>query len=195
MAENTLGIYHIAQRPDIYEPMRNNNFELIVHDIDNLLRAGVTTTDADDYIKDGQETIRYTVSKVNIPNYTISNFEIRRGNLGIKAAGTMTFGEGSLEIIDYIGADSKSVLMAWQRLAGDPATEKIGRMKDYKKRCTLLEYSCDFELVRYWDIYGAWVSEVPNDELDAAGGNDKRTMGCKLVFDKAVMHAGNDYAG
>lgn len=192
-----LGIYHLAERPDLYEPMRNNNFELLVHDFDNLLKPGSTTTDdATDYYsaEEVKETIRFTVNKVNIPNYTISNFEVRRGNLGMKAAGTMSFGEGSLEVIDYIGADSKSILMAWQRLAGDPVSEKIGRMKDYKKQCQLLEYSPDFELVRYWEIYGAWISTVSNDEVTADGGNDKRVVTATLVFDKAIMHQGNDYS-
>lgn len=141
------GAWHLADNPNIYEPMRNNTFELVVHDIENLQRAGVN--DGTDIIKDGQETIRFTVNKVTIPNFTQSVIEIRRSNTVVKFAGPMSFENGSMEVIDYIGADSKSVLMAWQALSGNINTEAVGRAKDYKKRATLIEYTPDFKPVRY----------------------------------------------
>lgn len=189
-----LGIYHLADRPDLYEPMRDNHFEFIVHDIDNLLRAGVSTTDDSDYVTGGQEVLRFSVNKVNIPNFTQQAISIKRGNTTMKAAGTIEFGDGEIEIVDYVGADSKSVLLAWQRLSGDVVTEAVGRMADYKKRCTLIEYTCDFKQVRYWDIYGAWVGSVRDNGLSNEGGNDKRVMTATLYFDKAVPHLPDDEA-
>ena len=53
MAEN-MGTYHLADNPQLYEPARSNNFEFIVMDIDELLRAGTKASGLEDeknYIK------------------------------------------------------------------------------------------------------------------------------------------------
>lgn len=192
-----LSIYHIASRPSIYEPMRDNTFEFLVHDIDNILKAGVDESVAaadTDYVTNGQEELRYAVTRANIPNFTQDSFEVQRANMSVKFAGTMKWGDGSIEVVDYVDSESSSTLLAWQRLSGDPVTEKVGRASAYKKHCTLLEYSADFELVRYWDIYGAWIKEANVAEKNAEGGNSKITISATICFDKAVPHFGNDYS-
>ena len=45
------GTYHLANNNDLYEPSRSNNFEFLVTDVDNLLRAGVDRDLADEVIK------------------------------------------------------------------------------------------------------------------------------------------------
>lgn len=189
------GAWHLASNPNIYEPMRNNTFELIVSGLGDLIKPGAATTE-DDIAIDGrdvldgtwaQEVIRFAVNKVTIPNFTQSVITVNRGNTQVKFAGTMTYGEGSLEVIDYIGADSKSVLMAWQKLSGDIKSEKVGYAANYKKDCYLIEYGPDFKEVRHWEIKGAWVSAVSNDENSNEGGNDKRTITATLQYDKAIL--------
>lgn len=189
------GAWHLADNPNLYEPMRNNTFEFIVTGLGDLIKPGASTTE-DGVVIDGrdvldgswsQEVIRFAVNKVNIPNFTQSVITINRGNTQIKFAGPMTFGEGTLEVIDYIGADSKSVLMAWQKLSGDIKGEKVGYAANYKKNGYLIEYGPDFKEVRHWEIQGAWVSGVPNDELSNEGGNDKRVISATLQFDKAIL--------
>lgn len=177
--------YHLSMSPKLYEPMRNNTFELVVEGLDDLVRAGKFVGDGNIY--GAQELIRLSVNKVNVPNFTQSIIEIQRGNTKLKFAGTMSFDTGSIEVIDYIGADSRSILMAWQKLSGDIEKETVGRAADYKKNCTLIEYTPDFEQVRAWKIYGAWVASVPTEELSNEGGNDKRVMSAQLVFDKMVL--------
>lgn len=195
MAE--FGISHLSAYKDIYEPMRDNVFEFLV-DFSNteLVKQGTSyLTDGNSIIDSNkaQEVLRFSVNKVDIPNYTQSVIEIKRGNMTMKAAGTMSFDEGSIEIIDYVGADSKSVLMAWQKLSGDPETEQVGRMSNYKKEATLLEYNSDFsKLVRYWKIQGAWVSKVSDGGVSNEGGDSKRVMTGTIVFDKAILVDGDD---
>ena len=44
MAENInggIGSYHLAERPDLYEIQRGNNFELTVEGLNKTLRAGI----------------------------------------------------------------------------------------------------------------------------------------------------------
>ena len=78
-------------------------------------------------------------SKEQIPMFTQDVITIKRGNSVMKGAGVPTFGDGSLVVNDFIGADTKSVLMAWQRLSYDVKTERVGNMADYKKICYLFE--------------------------------------------------------
>lgn len=189
MAEQ-IGTYHLADNPKLYNPQRGNNFEFIVTGIDDLLRAGTAEAE-DSRISKGQEVLRLSVVKTSIPNFSQSVIEIKRGNTILKAAGVPTFSEGSLEVNDFIGADTKSVLMAWQRLSYDVTTEKVGAMEDYKKDCTLVEYTPDYKQVRYWDLKGCWVSEITEGDFDMGDG-DKKTITAKIIYDRAIMHLPDD---
>ena len=109
----------------------------------------------------------------------------------MKAAGIPTFNEGSLVINDFIGADGKSALMAWQNLSYDVRTEKVGRMKDYKKDCYLLEYTPDYQLVRQWLLKGCWVSGITMSEFNQEQG-EKRTVSATIQYDSAFMQMPDD---
>lgn len=190
MADSTIGTYHLAANAELYEISRSNNFEFVVTGFDELLRVGAfeeTAEDLSDYVKGSQEILRLSVVKASVPHFTQSIIEVKRGNTVMKAAGVPTFSEGSLVVNDFIGADTKSVLMAWQRLSYDVTTEKIGRMVDYKHDCTLIEYTPDYEQVRYWDLKGCWISGISEGEYDMENG-DKRQITATIQFDKAIMH-------
>lgn len=184
-----IGTYHLAANPTRYEVQRSNNFEFIVTDIDSLLRSGVdaSTATSADTITNGQEVLRLSVVKMTIPSFSQNTIEIKRGNTTIKAAGVPTFGDGSLEVNDYIGADTKSVLLAWQRLSYDVTTETVGQMSAYKKNCTLIEYTPDYKQVRYWDLIGCWVSEVKEGDFDMES-NNKQVITAVIQYDRAIMH-------
>lgn len=186
MAEQ-IGTYHLANNPDLYELQRGNNFEFIVTGLDNLLRAGATEGDGRSRILNGQETLRLSVVKAPIPNYKQAPLEIKRGNSIMKMAGVPTFDSGNLVVRDFIGADTKSVLMAWQKLSYDVKTEKIGRMSAYKKDCTLVEYTPDYQMVRYWDLKGCWISGLAEDDFDMESGETK-SITATIEYDRAEMH-------
>lgn len=179
--------WHIADNPANYEPARTNNFEFIITDIDSLLKAGVDDTGEngdEDYIKGGQEIIRLSVNKFDAPHFSQGEIEISRGNVKSHYAGTMTFESGTLEVVDYIGVNGKSVLMAWQRLSGDAKTGKVGRAKDYKKTCTLIEYTPDYEQVRSWTLVGCWVQKLSESQFDMESSN-KKTVTAAIRYDRA----------
>ena len=50
MADNKMGSYHLADNPELYEIARSNNFEFVVTNLGNLLRAGANKTDTNAYI-------------------------------------------------------------------------------------------------------------------------------------------------
>lgn len=188
MADNKYGTYHLGDNPTLYDPQRSNTFEFVVTGIDNLLRAGYDGTEENAYITDAQETLRLSVDSASIPMFSQSTIEIKRGNSTIKFAGTPTFDSGSITVIDYMGADTKSALMAWQALSYNVKTDRVGNAADYKKDCYLLEYTPDFSrIVRQWLLKGCFVSGLSEDAFSMNGGGDKKTINATISYDRAIM--------
>ena len=169
-----IGTYHLADNPSLYEVQRNNNFEFIVTNLDGIKRAGAIGTESNAFISNAQEVIRIGVSKSFVPHFTQEVVQVKRGNTTLKYAGVPTFGEGTLELNDYIGADDKSAMMAWQNLSYDVETEKVGSMSNpntqYKKTCYLVEYTPDYRKVRTWVLYGCWISGLSEGDYSAEDG-------------------------
>lgn len=193
------GAYHLADNPDLYEVQRSNNFEFIVDDIDGILKVGATEADgAAGVISNAQQVLRFSVVSASLPMFSQEVISIRRGNSVMKAAGIPSFTDGSLVVNDYIGADTKSALMAWQQLSYNVKTEKVGSMgtiydnngniisKGYKKTCWLQEYTPDYRLVRTWKLAGCWVSALSEEGFNMEDGG-KKTITATISFDKAFM--------
>lgn len=188
MANNNFGAYHLSDNPELYEPQRTNNFTFVVSDIDGILRAAPNSyAENNRTIPNAQTVLYYSVLSASIPHFSQQAIDIPRGNSVVKVAGKPSFGDGSLTIQDFIGADGKSVIMAWQALSYDVETEAVGRMADYKKDCTLIEYTPDYkDVVRYYDLKGCWVGGI--DEGDRSyDGNNAASIKATIYFDKAIM--------
>lgn len=180
--------WHIADNPGLYEPARSNNFEFIILGVDNLLKAGVIAEEAtdEDLIKNGQEIIRLSVNKAPVPHHTQGEISISRGNTKTYYAGAIEYSEGQLEVIDYIGASGKSVLMAWQALSGKSVQGLVGMAKDYKKECVLVEYSPDYSRkLRSWRLKGCWVKGISEPEFSHENP-DKKVITATIRYDRAI---------
>ena len=186
-----IGTYHLADNPQLYEPARSNNFEFIITGIDSLLYAGLNPElehQANDYITNGQETIRLSVVSSSVPHFTLGVIDVKRGNNTMHVAGVPTFENHTLVVNDFIGAKTKSVLLAWQALAYDVKTEKVHRADNYKRTCYLYEYTPDNDtVIRYWELVGCWISGLSEDTFSMED-NAKRTVSATIVFDKAIPH-------
>ena len=167
-----IGTYNLADNPNLYEIARSNNFEFIISDFDNL-----------------QPAIIMSVTRASVPHFTQDVIRVRRGNNEIKYAGVPSFGEGSLVVNDYIGAGTKDYLMAWQNHSYNVITEKVGLVQDYKKNCTLIEYSPDYQVVRSWTLYGCWISGLSEDDFDSDNGNSTRRVTATIQYDHAKLDA------
>ena len=185
---------HIATNLANYEAARSPFFVFEVSDLDNLLntnyQGGINDDDAAANMMDGTkaaEAIRLNVTECDVPHYKVETLEYRRGNDKVKFAGLPEFNDGSIVVDDVVGLDTKSKLMAWLRLAYDPHTFKGGRMKDYKKTCTLLEYTQDYELIRTWTLYGCFVTEVSEGKFNREN-DEKRQLTATIVYDRAIMN-------
>lgn len=199
MADNKMGAYHLANNPALYEVARSNNFEFIVTGLGKILqngnkidsplyRAGVNTTDNNAKIDAAvaEDVIRLSVEKSSVPTFKQSPLSIRRGNSVMKFAGLPEFSDGTLVVRDFIGADTKSALMAWQNLSYNVKTQKIGQMKDYKKDCYLMEYTPDMQLIRTWELKGCWISGLDMGDFDQESG-EKRNITATIPYDYAIM--------
>lgn len=194
--ENSLsrGAYHIANNKTEYNPQRKDNFTLVVNGIDNLLRVGSrdASTAKIDQIKDGQEQIMLTLKNCGVPQVSQGEITVNRGNSVIKFAGKPTFADINFTAYDYIGSNVKDVLLAWQQLSYNSKYDYVGNAADYKKNCQLLQLTPDGELVRYWEIKGAWLKDVKPGDFDYSS-DDIQTIDATLAYDWAEIRLPDDY--
>ena len=185
--DNTYGTYHLADNPALYDPMRNNTFEFVVTGLDKLLRVGSDGSEENAYITNAQEVLRLSVDSASIPMFTQEVIPVKRGNSTIKFAGTPSFASGSLVVNDWIGADSKSALMAWQNLSYNVKTDRVGNAADYKKDCWLIEYTPDYtKQVRQWQLKGCFISGLSEDAYSMSS-DGKKTISATIEYDRAIM--------
>ena len=179
--DNTYGTYHLADNPALYDPMRNNTFEFVVTGLDKLLRVGADGSEENAYITNAQEVLRLSVDSASIPMFTQEVIPVMRGNSTIK------FASGSLVVNDWIGADSKSALMAWQNLSYNVKTDRVGNAADYKKDCWLIEYTPDYtKQVRQWQLKGCFISGLSEDAYSMSS-DGKKTISATIEYDRAIM--------
>ena len=186
--DNQRSLFHIVEgQRSSYEPARSTDFELFVYGLEDLV-------DGVDNEKDVTEAIRIAVAKAPVPHFSINVLEQRRGNTVQKFAGTPTFQAGQIELYDWIGLNTKSILTAWQAKAcqlikkGDQqyGTGKTGVLSDYKKTATLVEYTPDGQKVRSWKMYGCWISSIDEDAFDHSNQQSERRIRATMEYDLAI---------
>lgn len=188
------GAYHIANNKVEYNPQRKNNFMLVVTGLGDLPRVGsdLDTTNPEDIIENGQEEIILSLKSCDTPNISLNKLEVNRQNSTIKFAGKPSFNDLNLEVYDYIGSNIKDTLLAWQNLSYNSKFDFMGGARKYKKDCQLLQLTPDGELVRYWEIQGAWLSGV-NPGGFSMDDDGAQTISATLVYDWAELHMPDDY--
>jgi hypothetical protein len=189
---NSLSAQHISTNLANYEAARSGFFSLIVNDINNIISAAYTgeasAAAAGDKIgEQAQEILKLNVVKAPVPHFSLNKLSYRRGNDVVNFAGVPDFKDGSITVDDVVGMDTKSILMAWQGLAYNVHTRKGGRMKDYKKNCTLIEYTQDFEQIRSWTLYGCWIQDIQEGDFDKEN-DGKRQITANIVYDRAILN-------
>ena len=107
----------ISENLSSYEAARSGFFILVVDGLDDLLkpdyRGEAENAEDSDKIKKAQETLKLSVTKCSVPHFEIATNEYRRGNDVVKFAGVPTWNGGTITVADYVGLDTKSLLMSW----------------------------------------------------------------------------------
>lgn len=178
------------------EAARSGFFVLEVSNLSNLIQTNYNGSITDDGVPfmnedKAKEYLRLNVTQCPVPTYSVEVLKYQRGNDVVKFAGVPTFNDGSLTVDDVVGLDTKSILMAWLRNAYDPHTFKGGRMKNYKKDCTLLEYTQDYELIRTWTLHGCFITALEEGAFDKEN-DSKRQITAQFAYDYATMETNVD---
>lgn len=184
---------HIATNLANYEAARSGFFVLEVHGLTNLLQpnytGGINDPDAEENFMNADvatDILRLNTTSAPAPQYSVKTDKFTRGNDVVNFAMTPDWKDGTLTIDDLVGVDTKSKLYAWLRLAYDPHTFKGGRMRDYKKNCTLFEYTQDYELIRTWTLYGCFITSIQEGDWNKEQ-DGKRQLTANLVYDRATF--------
>lgn len=191
MATTNFGTYHISDNPKAYQPLRTNNFRFLVSGLDNLLRIGGDANDSNDYIRNSQEVIDFSVVSFNEPDFSQDEIRIDRGNSTVYYAGKASYGDNQLVINDFAGADGKSILRSWQALSYNPYDDTIPSSDVYKKDAIVLEYLPDNTLVNYWELKGCWVKSISTTGYDN-NSSDKKTVTATIRYDRAYPHKADE---
>jgi len=178
-----VGVQHLAANPELFMPQGTNHFYLQVDfskevDGSNIYDSDLSSGD--------EETLRLSVKSATVPHFTQSVIEVPVGNGTLKFAGRWSFEGGTLEIYDWIGADTKRILTAWQNKSGNIKTEKVGLASDYKKTAYLVETTPDGQRVRSFKMYGCWISGL-SEEAHNVDGSDSRVITATIQYDYAEI--------
>lgn len=193
MNDTHIGTYHLGDNPQLYEVQRNNNYEFVVTGLgtpdDPLLKAGYIGTETAAKILNGDEILRVAVQGAPVPHFEQETIEVKRGNNTLKYAGVPTFQSGQVKFQDFIGADVKDVLMAWQNLSYNVNDETVGSLArtNYKRTCYLLEYPPDYYApVRTWILKGCWIKGLSEDEYSNEDSG-KHSITATIEYDMAKI--------
>ena len=196
----TRGAYHISNNTVEYNPKRKNNFTLIVNGLNNLPRVGSVDSSlgdlgVNDYIEDGQNQLILALKSSDTPQITQNPITINRGNSTIKFAGKPSFNDINIEAYDFIGSNVKDTLLAWQNLSYNTKYDYVGNAWSYKKDCQLLQLDPVGNLIRYWEIKGAWLQSVTPGNFSVDDGDTAQTVSATISYDWAELHLPDEYNG
>lgn len=180
----SVGAYHFSDNKELFEIQRGNNFDFVISDaLDNIAAYGKE----EKTFPRAKEMIRLSVSSASVPHFSQNAIEVRRGNTAVKYAGVLSWSSGSLECYDFIGAETKDILMAWQARSGNPMYQTVGQQADYKVTANLIEYTPDYnQIVRTWRLDGCWISSIDEDAF-SVDANGARKIRCTIEYDRAVV--------
>ena len=190
--ETNYGVYHLADNPAQYQPVRTNNYRCICQGLEELVRVGGDANNRNDYLENAQEVIDFSVVSFDAPNFTQSEIEIRRGNSTVYFAGTPRFNTSNLVINDFVGADGKSILQAWQALSYDVVNDVINPSTKYKKDMLVLEYTPDNVLLKVWELKGCWITSLTESGYNSESPA-KKTVSATIRYDRAIPRKPDEY--
>lgn len=178
------GMYHMVASNHLYQPQLSTQFEFVVTNLD-----GLTNLTTGEEIPNAQEELRLAVVRANIPHFEQTVIEERRANSVQKFAGTPKFNTGEITVRDWIGVDTKNILMSWQHNSYDVRTDKIGLVSDYQRDCWLIEYSPDWQEVRKWILYGCWISNITEEPYDHGSETAERVITATIQYNRAELQS------
>ena len=176
------GMYHMTANNHLYQPQLSTQFEFVITNLD-----GLTHLSTGEEIANAQEILRLAVVECDVPHFSQTPITERRANSVQKFAGTPEFNEGRITVRDWIGADTKSILMSWQNQSYDVRTDKVGLVSDYQRDCWLIEYTPDWQEVRKWILQGCWISALTEPSYNHSESSGTREISATIQYNRAIL--------
>ena len=82
--------------------------------------------------------------------------------------------------------------LEWCTYCYNSKYDYIGNARSYKKDCQLLQLTPVGDIVRYWNIKGAWVSNVAPGNFSVDDGDSAQTVTATLKYDWAEIALPDD---
>ena len=173
------GASHFVDPTGNYEVQRANHFEILI----NLGELRPQLTDGDDY----QEYIRLCCTQAGIPAIRINPTALRHGNEYINVAGSPTYENTRISVYDTIGLNMADLLQKWFWRVFNPDTHHMGLVASYKCSANLFLYSPDCSVIRKWELYGVFPTNLTFGELSAEQQGTPMSIQMELAVDKTKL--------
>lgn len=176
------GASHFADNAN-WEPQRDSHWELII-DLSTLVFPDKLNSSRRSFTPDDSNIIRLAVQSVTLPALSVNPQPIKHGNEQVLIATNPTVG-GSVSItcIDSIGYDIQNMLLDWFRIIYNFDGDKLmGLSVNYKTTASLLVFAPDASVMRSWDIYGLFPTNISIPNMGTGGGFT--TISCSFSCDR-----------
>lgn len=177
-----------------WEPQRDSHWELVINlpeitfpEKFNSPRRKFSTNDSN--------ILRLSVQSVQLPAVSVTASPIKRGNEQVFIATNPTMGGNvSITCIDSIGYDIQNLLLDWFRLIYNFDGDKLmGLAVNYKTTASLLVYAPDASVIRSWEVYGLFPTNISIPNMGTGGGftNITCSFSCDRL-ERTTVSSGNE---
>lgn len=154
-----------------WEPQRDSHWELVIN-LSELIFPDKMNSSRRSFTQNDSNIIRLAVQTVSLPALSVTAQSIKRGNEQVFIATNPTVGGSvSLTCIDSIGYDIQNMLLDWFRLIYNFDGDKLmGLAVNYKTTASLLVFAPDASVMRSWDVYGLFPTNISIPNMGTGGG-------------------------
>lgn len=166
-----------------WEPQRDSHWELVIN-LSELVFPDKMNSSRRSFTQNDSNIIRLAVQTVSLPALSVTAQSIKRGNEQVFIATNPTVGGSvSLTCIDSIGYDIQNMLLDWFRLIYNFDGDKLmGLAVNYKTTASLLVFAPDASVMRSWDVYGLFPTNISIPNMGTGGGFT--TITCSFSCDR-----------
>jgi hypothetical protein len=142
-----------------FEPQRTNNFTIRFAPPARV--GGARAVDV----------FALSLSQIPFPSMSTTPLEVHFGNEVRKVTGKWTFSNETLQVKDYVDAETSRIVSAWVNLVYDPESGRIGYAHEYKVNGEMLFFGPDGNKRRAWRLVGMWPTSVKYGEGNMGASN------------------------
>ena len=192
-------IDHFSNNQNLFEPQRSTHAWIEFDFSDSTDSFNITNTNLSKGYGVNEETtyaaskeidnfntlLKLSIDSFSLPQHTVGTITINRANEKIKFAGQIqNGGSGTIQINDWIGADSVRWVQYWDNKCYNIRTGKAGLAKEYKINGTIYQYAPDGTVSRTYKLIGCWIHNVVYGQSVTYGSDSANKVSFTLEYDK-----------